>query len=220
MSLDCKKAGLKSVEEEDIVNSIDNVSKFFFNLKFVGGEKAVGKSSLALEQAGKKRLNSDVGVFPKFWKAVEDYELLHSNGQCTVFSCDELNTKMCASCLDHPFLVVSANDLNSKDFKTQVGKALLESKASVCVQLEGLKKEGMTRLVTFLKSAVKIFDSRIRIVIFGERGEFTDIDDFSRNYFEMKDFSQVSKKVKIDSLEVQQVDEKEALKSLRKIRKC
>ena len=212
VSLDCKKAGLKSMEEQDIVSSIANVSNFFLNLKCVGGQKAVGKSASALNQAGKKRFNSEVGVFTKFWKAVEDYELLHSDGHCMVFSCDELNTKMCVRSLEHPFLVISADDLNCKDFKNQVGRTLLESKASVCVELEGLKREGMTRLVTFLKSAVKIFDSRIRIVVFGERGEFTDIDDFSRNYFEMKDFSQVSKKVKIDSLEVQQVDAKEALK--------
>ena len=191
---------MKSVEEEDIASSIANISKFFYNLECVNGEKAEGKSSSVMDKPDKKRLNSEIGVYPKFWKSVENYGLLHSEGRCTVLSCDEVNVRLCLKGLDHPFLVVSSNDFNSKDFKNQMGRILLESKASVCLVLDGLRKEGMSRLTTFLKSAVNLFDDRVNIIFFGERGEFTDVDDFSSKHFEINDYNtEMRKKVKNDS---------------------
>lgn len=98
--------------------------------------------------------------------------------------------------MDQPFLVISTSDLNSKDFKKQLGKILLESKATICIELVGLSKEGSVRLGSFLTSVTAMFDSRVRVVVFGEEGLYTDIDGFSQRHFVMEDFGEPSKSLK------------------------
>ena len=194
MALDCKKAGLK-VDTEEISKSVMNVSRFFLNAKCVGGKRAEGKSSSQIFNPGKKRTLTR-RVFSQFWTAVEQFVKEQLYEKSSIVSCSEVNASHCVKCLDQASLIISSDDWNSKDFKSQLGKALLEPQATLCVELAGLRKEGSTRLISFLTSVDALFDSRVRVVVFGEEGLYTDVDEFSQKHFEMEEIGESSKRMK------------------------
>ena len=194
VALDCKKAGLK-VDVEEISKSVMNVSKFFLNAKCVEGKRADGKSSSEFVNPGKKRTLTR-GVFSQFWRAVDKFEKEQLNEKSSIVSCSEINVSNCVKCLDQAFLIISSNDWNSKDFKSQLGKVLLQPKATLCVVLEGLRKEGSNRLLSFLTSVSALFDSRVRIVIFGEEGLYSEVEEFSQKHFVMEEIGESSKRMK------------------------
>ena len=180
---------------EEISKSVENVSNFFVNAKCVGGKQAAGKSSSQLVKPSKKRTHAS-GVFSKFWTAIDKFEKDHLCERSIIVGCSESNVTHVVRSLDQPYLVISTSDLNSKDFKKQLGKILLESKATICIELVGLSEEGSIRLGSFLTSVRAIFDSRVRVVVFGEEGMYTDIDGFSQRHFVMEDFGESSKRLK------------------------
>ena len=180
---------------EEISKSVENVSNLFMNAKCLGGKQATGKSSSQVVKPSRKRTQGS-GVFSKFWNAIDKYEKDQLGERSIIVSCSEANVTHVVKSLDQPFLLISTNDLNSKDFKNQLGKILLEYKATICIELEGLSREGSIRLGSLLTSVTSMFDSRVRVVVFGEEGVYTDIDEFSQRHFVMENFGESSKRLK------------------------
>lgn len=166
---------------------------FFWLAMYVDGKKASNKSPNKVEKPNRKRASS-TGVYGKFWTAVANLEDSKLEGGCVVASSDEINLKRCALGLDHPYLIISASDLNCSDFGKQLGIVMLEQKFTLCIESLGLKRDGVVRLVTFLKSAKALFDSRMNIIIFGDTGNNADLDELCDDHFSMENMLKVINK--------------------------
>lgn len=201
MAVDCKKEGL-NCDKKDICTSVREVMAFFWSAMHVDGKKAAKKSSNKVEKPNRKRISS-TGVYGKFWAAVANLEASKSDGGCVVAGSDESNVNRCALGLDHPYLVITASDWNCSDFGKQLGVVMLEHKFTLCLESRGLQKDGLLRLVAFVKSSKALFDSRMNIIIFGEEGCNADIEELCDKYLLMENMLEVgnkdSKIMKIES---------------------
>ena len=191
MAINCKKIGL-NFEKEAISKAVSKVMDFYSIAQCIDGEKADGKSTNVI-QRGTKRLLPGGGVYAKLWAAIDKYDQDRSIKNCLIASCDEVNISHCAKCLDQPILIIPASDLNSKNFCKQFGKVMLEDKSTICIESNGLRKEGSVRLVKLLKSARRLFDDRVRIIIFGETGVNSDLEELFEKDFMMEMFSELPK---------------------------
>lgn len=175
---------------------------FFWSAMHVGGKKAAGKSSNKVEKPNRKRKSSS-GVYGKFWAAVANLEDTKLDGGCVVAGSDEINMKHCALGLDHPYLVINASDWSCSNFGKQLGIVMLEQKFTLCLESRGLERDGMLRLVAFVKASKALFDSRMTIVIFGDEGSNADIEGMCDEYFSMENMLEVTNKeskiIKTDS---------------------
>ena len=129
---------------------------FFWSAMHVDGKKAARKSSNKVEKANRKR-SSSAGVYGKFWVAVANLEYSKSSGGCVVAGSDESNVQRCALGLDHPYLVIPASDWSCSDFGKQLGAVMLESKFTLCLESRKLQRDGILRLVAFVKSCKALF---------------------------------------------------------------
>ena len=170
MSGDCRKEGLKNLDKREIAKAVKNVMGFFSVAKCVNGTSAKLKSTNLMVKASGKRGSS---VFSEFWSSVEDFEQERSASNCVIVSCicSVKNINQCAKACEHSFLIISADDMNCKDFCKQLGKVMLEPKATIFIETTGLNKEGANRLASFTKSVSNLFDSRIRMVLFSPGAE-------------------------------------------------
>ena len=194
MAKDCKKEGLKS-EKRDISKAVSDVMTFFHKAKSTDGKKSATRKStnLAEKQRTKKFLVSRGGVYSKFWSSIGKFDGSRSNMSCLIASCN-FEVRQCVKSLDQPFLLISSIDLNERDFGKELGRVLLEEQSTVCVETEGLTREGSARIVSFLKLGKDLFDSRVRFILFGEAGVNADIDDFSEKHFLLEDLSEFEEK--------------------------
>ena len=211
MSINCKKNGLH-FEKEVISKAVSKVMDFYSIAQCINGEKAAGKSTNVI-QRGTKRLLTGGGVYAKLWAAVDKYDKDRSSKNTLIASCDELNISHCCKCLDQPLLIIQASDLNSNNFCKQFGKVMLENKSTICVESSGLRKEGSVRLVKLLKMARQLFDNRVRIIIFGEPGVNSDLEELVEKDFMMETFSELPKlsQKKIKLLSEGQTEDKVAM---------
>ena len=184
--------------KKEINKSISEVMNFFSLAKCVNRNKADGKSTNVMGKPSIKRGFGGGGVYSKFWSSIREFEGKRLDGSCVIVGCDEVNISLCVKSVDQPFLLISANDLNSKDYCKQLGKVMLEPEATLCIGTEGLKKEGSIRLANLLKAASVLFDSRLRLIVFGQEGVRSDIDKYLETHFVMEKLSELSKKVKLD----------------------
>ena len=187
---DCKKEGLQ-IEKSDICKSVSDVMNFFFNAKSTDGKKVVSRKSTNLAEKIRLRqcFGSGGGVYSKFWSSISQFEDRRKVKNCLIASCN-FDVRQCVKSLDQPFLIISSSDLNEKDFGKELGRVLLEEKCTICVETGGLTRLGSTRIVSFLKLAGDLFDSRVRFIIFGEAGLNADIDQFSEKHFLLEDLSE------------------------------
>ena len=211
VAINCKKNGL-NFEKEVISKAVSKVMDFYSIAQCIDGEKAEGKSTNVI-QSGSKRFLPGGGVYAKLWAAVDKYDKERSIKNCLIASCDELNISHCAKCLDHPFLIIQASDLDSKNFCKQFGKVMLENKSTICIESNGLRKDGSVRLVKLLKCARQMFDSRVRIIIFGDPGVNSDIEEYFEKDFMMEAFSELPKlsQKKVKLLSEDQTEDKVAM---------
>ena len=187
---DCKKEGLQ-IDKSDISKSVSDVMNFFLKAKSTDGKKVVSRKSTNLAEKIRLRqcLGSGGGVYSKFWSSISQFDDRRTVKSCLIASCN-FDVRQCVKSLDQPFLIISSSDLNEKDFGKELGRVLLEEKCTICVETDGLTRLGSTRIVSFLKLAVDLFDSRVRYIIFGEAGLNADIDKFSEKHFFMEDLSE------------------------------
>ena len=176
--------GLNHLEKSDIVQAVRSVMTFFSKATSIGGKKAkLGKSDNVMDKArARKVFGSGGGVFTQFWKSVDDFDGSRENSSCLVVSCDYI-LRQCVKSLDKPYLIVSSIDLNEKDFSKELAKVLIEEQTRICVEIEGLSRQGSARLVSIIKLATDNFDDRVIIVLFGEQGNNMDIDYYSEKHF-------------------------------------
>ena len=166
---------------------------FFWSAMHVDGKKAASKSSNKVEKPNRKRISS-TGVYGKFWAAVANLEDSKSDGGCVVAGSDEGNMKHCALGLDHPYLVITASDWSCSDFGKQLGIVMLEQKFSLCIESRGLKRDGMLRLLAFVKASKALFDSRMNIIIFSDEGTNADLEGMCDKYFFMENMLELTNK--------------------------
>ena len=164
---------------------------FFTCTKEVNGESSKVKSANRIVMASKKRQpGSGGGVFDKLWDALGEFERSRNYDTCVIVSCSEQNVAHCVKAADRATLVVTAADLNKKNFSHALGKLLLDSSPNICVETEGLDVEGSNRLASILEKADTTFDNRLRIVLFTP-GNYEDmaltVREFSEKHFMYED---------------------------------
>ena len=170
---------------------------FFSKASFVDKKEVkIGKSSILMDKARSRKVFAGAsgggGVFTKFWASVNNFGVTREVPSCLIVSC-EYNLRQCVKCLDQPYLIVSSGDMNEKDFSKELAKVLLEDQSRICIEVEGLTREGSARLVKIIKMARELFDNRVLITLFGEPGMNADIEQYSEKHFKSDKVSSKSK---------------------------
>ena len=176
--------------------------QFFTWAKQVKGENSSQKSANRIVMASSKRQpGSGEGVFDKLWAALSEFEGTRQYDTCVIVSVSEQNVAHCVKAADRDTLVVTAADLNRRNFSHELGKLLLGSSPNICLETEGLDVEGTNRLASILEKADSLFDNRLRLVLFTP-GNHEDMDlkvrEFSEKHFKYEDLVEQHKKTKID----------------------
>ena len=187
--------------------------QFFTISSFVIGKKARVKSQNLMKKPTVKRSFRGGDEFSMLWSSVGEFEQDRSDGSCLIVSCSFKELK----CVDQPSLVISSEDLNCKSFCTQLGKVLLEKKSTICVENHGLNSEGSKRLLTFLDSASVLFDSRVRIIIYGPENS-EHIMKHSEKHFVDK-LPSMNKKLRIDNKDFEQTNSKNLEEEVSRVEK-
>ena len=119
--LECKKQGIAiGRDREAVLKAVDDVMKFFTMSKMVDGAAAKCKSICSVVKPSGKRGRCSDEEFQKLWSAVRDFEESRDDEKCVIISCDERDIANCVKSGDKPNLLISATDLNSKDFSKQL----------------------------------------------------------------------------------------------------
>ena len=160
-----KTTGL-SFEKVKISNAIKEVMDFFGIAKSVDGKVAAKvKSVNVMGKASGKRDMLGHRSHSQLWSSIKKFEDARYKASSVILGCNEKIAEKCVKGIDRPFLIISADDMNSKNFTKQLGKTMLEPTCSICIETEGLDMKGTKRLGRFLKSIKDLFDCRLCVIL-------------------------------------------------------
>ena len=163
---------------------------FFGVAKSVDGRSAAKTKSLnVMGRASWKRDLSGKRSSSKFWSLVKDFEAERVKLTTLIVSCEERNAESCVKGIDRPFLIISAEDINSKNFSKHLGKTMMEPTYYLCIETVGLDEDGSERLARFMRYIRDMFDNRCCVVLCAPKEVSGDVASYSEKHFELDNHS-------------------------------
>ena len=154
------------IEKAQVRCSVKNVKEFFgiaasADGKIIANQKSENQMGKA---SGKRNI---LGEFSNsnIWKTIIDFETHRENACSVLVGINGGNAKQIVKGINRPYLIISAQDLNYKNFSKQLGRTMLEPTCVVCIETDGVEVNGSKRLIRLLKSTKDLFDSRVCVVL-------------------------------------------------------
>lgn len=194
---ECKKNGL-SPTNQNISKAVKDAMDFFGVAKSVDGRSAAKTKSLnVMGRASWKRDLTGKRSSSPFWSLVKDFEAERVKLTALIVSCEERNAESCVKGIDRPFLIISAEDINSKNFSKHLGKTMMEPTYYLCIETVGLDEDGSERLARFMRYIRDMFDNRCCVVLCAPKEVSGDVAIYSEKHFELDNHS-IEKKEKVE----------------------
>ena len=94
---------------------------------------------------------------------MESFERFRKENSVSIVSFS--NLKDLSDLYSHPFLILTAQNMNSQNFSGAFAHILSEEDCTLFIETKGLTVVGEKRLINILNSFLKIFDNRVRIIL-------------------------------------------------------
>ena len=147
---------------DQIRASITKVKEFFGVAASVDGKTVSSvKSEIQLGKSSVKRDLFGHRQRAQLWGSVSDFEESRSNANTVIVGLDtddEEGLFKCLKGIDRPFLSISADDMNSRNFTKPLGRTMLEPACTILIRTDGLLRAGKERLLRLLKPLQNLFD--------------------------------------------------------------
>ena len=171
---------------------------FFGVAKSVDGRRAANTKSLnIMGRASGKRDLTGKRSSSQFWSLVKDFEADRVKLTTLIVSSEEKNAEICIKGIDRPFLLISAEDMNSKNFSKHLGKTMMEPTYYLCIETVGLDEDGSDRLARFLRYIRDMFDNRCCVVLCAPKEVTGHISSYSEKHIVL-DNPSLEKKERVD----------------------
>ena len=158
-----------SVNHDQIVNSVKQVVQFFSEARCVSGSKINSKSKSLVNRPDSFKDSPSDDIL-HFWEEVNKFESERDQTTSLVIGCYGIVAAQCISGVCSTVVLITSEDMNNNSFDKQIGKLLLEPKATLCAETFGLSHDGIVRLNKFIRSASELFDGRLCIAVFDNEG--------------------------------------------------
>ena len=147
-------------------SAVTKVKDFFGIAVSVDGKTVVKlKSDNPMGKASGKRNILGQITHSSLWKNISTFETSRYSAYSVIIGVQSDDSRQVVKGIDRPFIIISAEDLNCKNFAKQLGRTMLEPACVICIETAGLDKNGSARLLRFLKCIKDLFDSRVCVAL-------------------------------------------------------
>ena len=144
---DCKAQGLPNIGKDQIFSAVKKVRDFFGIAASVDGKKVetVRKSNNQMGKASGKRDLQGLRSRSNLSSCFIQYEETRHNAHSLIvgLAIEDQNLDKNLKGIDTPFLIISVEDLNSKNFANQLGRTMLEPSCTIFIKTASLERCGL-----------------------------------------------------------------------------
>ena len=174
-------------EKSQVRSSIKKVKDFFGIAASMDGKVGTAidiKSENMMGKASGKRNFIGIKSHSAMWTSVIDFETSRSHAHSIIIGISGGSSEESVKGIHKPYLIISANDLNSKNFAKQLGRTMLEPACVICIDTIGLNNHGSKRLKLFLKNTIDMFDARVCLALCVSEDTYEVYSDYIEKKFQ------------------------------------